>query len=231
MPIITGGSGLSGGPIVTNTGSGTRIVPEVILPTRFFPAPGDLGGSATSTERREFTYGASTSKRAIIYGRNKVGGDVFAVVNNGTSGVITLGVAIGEGEINAVEDTEAYGGTGVPWISYDHKLGVKTPSADTTFQTALRGATEVYPFLAWSRVAYDTSLLGGAIEFPKFIVQGLKIYDPRENYLTYSEDYTATYWTFTGTTPTISTKPGLSHSPSSGDHGIGPKAVPGRVLA
>lgn len=190
-----------------------------LLP-RTYPAPGDAG--AGHVEQRKFTFSAEKGWRTIGYGRYKIGGEVFAAYTSPSSGDICMAVGYGEGPIEAFENAVDLSDEGL-FVSAQTYLGVKTPSPDSYFtdlQAAL-STTQIYPFLAWARFRYRTGDHGEVSEPYPLVIQGLKPYDPRENRLTYSERYTASEWTFTGATPTITTAAGPHGEPAGTDAAAG----------
>lgn len=202
---------------VTTRGGSGKVVKRT-LPPWVYPSelPGDTGDSPGTIA--QMTLPATNGRIPVVYGRQRLGGDIFALVQDSVTRRLVAGIGLCEGEIQQVESFTMDDGTDPSYFgSYTSYTGTLTQSADTVLTTALLstvGKLEKYPGLAYLVFEYLTT--APEIRWPRPIVKGRKIYDPRENRLTNSETFSSPTWTCSGTFPThasgIADRPGYTNA-------------------
>jgi len=202
---------------VTTRGGSGKVVKRT-LPPWVYPSelPGDTGD--TTGTIAQMTLPATNGRIPVVYGRQRLGGDIFALVQDAVTRRLVAGIGLCEGEIEQVESFTMDDGTDPSYFgSYTSYTGTLTQSADTVLTTALLstvGKLEKYPGLAYLVFEYLTT--APEIRWPRPIVKGRKIYDPRENRIINSETFSSPTWTCSGTFPThasgIADRPGYTNA-------------------
>lgn len=196
-------------------GTGSSVVKKTLPPWVY---PSEDGGDTESTGIAELTLPATNGRIPVVYGRQRLGGDIFALVQDSSTRRLVAGIGLCEGEIEQIESFAMDDGSDPSYFgSYTSYTGTLTQTADAVLTTALLssvGELERYPGLAYIVFEYLTT--APEIRWPRPIVKGRKIYDPRENRLTSSETFSSPVWTCSGTYPThasgISDRPGYTNA-------------------
>jgi len=162
------------------------------------PSPKDVNSSTAKVGT--LAYG---TKVPIVYGLQQVEGRVLWRGNNVTTWSIFVGICAGP--INAVTSCKINDAT-PSGVTITYFTGTATQAA-IGLDSFYAGGTYRLPLLAYARIDYPFSEYEAyaAAEKFTFVVQGKLCSDPRENRITYSNDFRSTRgWSSATTFPTVS---------------------------
>lgn len=174
------------------------------------PAPSAVNSVRDVRERVTLNAVPTGTILPVILGRGRVEGRVIHVIEGNPEILI---VAFAAGPNNAIEAHYFNGQqitSGSDGVTIAEHLGAYAQSVDTTVQTYIGNYT--LPGLTYAVYSIDggdsfsePSPFFGQVTSIVADIKGIELYDPRENRITRSEVFSSSYWTCSGTFPTVAT--------------------------
>lgn len=189
-----------------------RVIPTVTLQQTpiALPSYGTLASTAPVPSQQQLSVAAANAPIRYTYGTDRLGLQIVNALLD-ASGNLLLDCLVGEGTIGGVTSVEVNDDTvaGVTVTAYDGTQ--TTANSELVAAWLLQGVvyTDVRPGIAYCviKIAASTDV---SIDERSIVtvVQGLKVYDPRQNLMRYSEAFdNAVYYDVATVTPGAATPP------------------------
>ncbi|MBL0142667.1 MAG: hypothetical protein IPP91_11340 [Betaproteobacteria bacterium] len=174
-----------------------RVIPSVIINLPRDPSgqapPTTLNAAAQASTQAQLITAGRDSYIPITYGGpDRVAGLLyFCRVHNGNLVVVQI---LGHGPMESITGVDMDDGALPASVTVATYLGTDTQNEDPTLVAAIPGFAEKMRGTAYLVAVVPPGVSRG---FPRFtaLVKGVKVYDPRENVITYSNTFSNAAWT------------------------------------
>lgn len=163
-----------------------------------------LNGSASTANQQQLTVAAENAPLRIVYGEVRIGAQISNVL--GYNGGLAILAVWAQGECDSITELEIDDQALMPGVTATHHLGSAGQLISSIMVSAFAQQsppviyTDTLPGICYSVIIVPQ---GGSSGFPRLTatIKGRKVFDPRENYLPFSD--TTTGWNHS--TPTLVT--------------------------